>query len=64
MTAALKVISTLTVAGPMRELGAAFEAASGVKLDAEFGPTVLLTAKIKGGAAADLVMLTKEQLDV
>jgi molybdate transport system substrate-binding protein len=59
----LKVLSTLAIAAPMRELAARFERESGIALDGEFGPTVLLMQRLAAGAQPDVVVLTKDKLD-
>lgn len=59
----LKVLSTLAIAAPMRELSQRFERASGLALDAEYGPTVLLVKRLEAGAQPDVVALTKEKVD-
>lgn len=63
MADALKVLSTLAIAGPMRELGRRFEQSSGLTLDAEYGPTVLLMKRLAAGERPDAVALTKDALD-
>lgn len=59
----LKLLSTLAVAAPLRELGPRFEAASGLDLDIELGPTKLLMERIAAGVAADATILTQDRLD-
>jgi molybdate transport system substrate-binding protein len=59
---ALALLSTLAVAAPLRELGPRFEAASGLKLDTELGPTKLLMERIAAGGAADAAILTQDKL--
>jgi molybdate transport system substrate-binding protein len=61
--AGLKLLSTLAIAAPMRELGGRFEAESGIALDSEFGPTVVLMQRLAAGAQPDVVVLTKDKLD-
>lgn len=63
MAETLKVLSTLAIAAPMRELGQRFESSTGIRLDAEFGPTVLLVKRLEAGAEPDVVALTKEKTD-
>jgi molybdate transport system substrate-binding protein len=62
MVAKLKVLSTLAIAGPMRELARRFEQSSGITLDAEYGPTVLLMKRLEAGERPDVVALTKDAL--
>ncbi len=61
--APLKVLSTLAIAAPLRALGGEFERATGIALDAEYGPTVLLMKRLAAGARPDVVALTKEKID-
>lgn len=63
LPAGLKLLSTLAIAAPMRELGGRFEAESGIALDSEFGPTVVLMQRLAAGAQPDVVVLTKDKLD-
>ena len=59
----VRVLSTLAVKGAFAELAIRFEAASGVRIDADFSPTVALLERLRGGEAADVVILTREGLD-
>jgi len=59
----LKILSTLAIAAPMRELGQRFEHTTGITLDAEYGPTVLLVKRLDAGAQPDVVALTKDKVD-
>jgi len=59
----VRVLSTLAVKGAFRELATQFEAASGLRVDADFAPTVALLERLRGGEAADVVILTREGLD-
>ena len=56
----LRVLSTLAVAGAMRGLAARLEEAAGMAVEAEFAPTQVLMPRLRGGEAADLVILTDE----
>ncbi len=47
----------------MRSLAGRFEAASGVRIDADFAPTLALLERLRGGEGADVVILTQEALD-
>src|ERR1700759_3007945 len=40
-----------------------YEAAKGVRIDADFAPTVGLLPRLRGGEKADIVILTREGLD-
>lgn len=59
----VRMLSTLGLMGAMRSLSAAFEAASGIHVDADFAPTLALLKRLRAGEAADLVILTREGLD-
>jgi molybdate transport system substrate-binding protein len=57
------MLSTLGLMGAMRSLATAFEAASGIQVDADFAPTLALLKRLRAGEVADLVILTREGLD-
>ena len=59
----IRVISTLAVMGAMRELGAQYEAETGIAIDADFAPTVALLARLRGGEVADAAILTAAGID-
>ena len=59
----LRMLSTLGLMGAMRSLSSAFEAETGIHVDADFAPTLALLKRLRGGEAADLVILTREGLD-
>ncbi|UGY13994.1 substrate-binding domain-containing protein [Bradyrhizobium septentrionale] len=59
----VRVLSTLALKGAVARLASAYQAASGVAIDADFAPTLALLERLRGGEAADLVILTKEGLD-
>lgn len=59
----IRMLSTLGLMGAMRSLSSAFEAASGIHVDADFAPTLALLKRLRVGEAADLVILTREGLD-
>lgn len=59
----IRLLSTLGLMGAMRSLSSAFEAASGIHVDADFAPTLALLKRLRAGEAADLVILTREGLD-
>jgi molybdate transport system substrate-binding protein len=59
----VRMLSTLGLMGAMRSLSSAYEAATGVRIDADFAPTQALLKRLRGGEAADLVILTREGLD-
>lgn len=59
----IRMLSTLGLMAAMRSLSCAFEAASGIHVDADFAPTLALLKRLRAGEAADLVILTREGLD-
>ena len=59
----VRMLSTLGLMGAMRSLSSAFEAATGIHVDADFAPTLALLKRLRDGEAADLVILTREGLD-
>ncbi len=63
MTDAVRLLSTLALQGALVRLTAQFEAAAGIQVAADFAPTVGLLPRLRGGEAADLVILTREGLD-
>jgi molybdate transport system substrate-binding protein len=58
----LRVLSTLAVKGAFAELAARFQAAGGVRIEADFAPTLALLDRLRRGEAADVVILTREGL--
>jgi molybdate transport system substrate-binding protein len=63
MDNAVRVLSTLALKGAVHSLAGQYEAASGVRIDADFAPTVALLERLRGGEGADVVILTREGLD-
>jgi len=59
----VRMLSTLGLMGAMRSLSAAFEAATGIHVDADFAPTLALLKRMRAGEGADLVILTREGLN-
>jgi molybdate transport system substrate-binding protein len=60
---AVRVLSTLALKGAVHSLAGQYEAASGVRIDADFAPTLALLDRLRGGEGADVVILTREGLD-
>jgi molybdate transport system substrate-binding protein len=58
----LRILSTLAVKGAFAELAVRFQAASGVKVEADFAPTLALLVRLRRNEAADVVILTREGL--
>jgi molybdate transport system substrate-binding protein len=63
MDNAVRVLSTLALKGAVHCLAGHHEAASGVRIDADFAPTLALLDRLRGGEGADVVILTREGLD-
>ncbi|MGY8631545.1 substrate-binding domain-containing protein [Bradyrhizobium sp. 14AA] len=59
----IRMLSTLGLMGAMRSLSSAYETAAGVRIDADFAPTLALLKRLRDGEAADLVILTREGLE-
>src|ERR1700694_1643764 len=59
----LRVLSTRALKGAISRLAARYQADSGVRIDADFAPTLALLERLRGGESADVVILTKEALD-
>ena len=62
MAKAVRVLSTLALKDAVGNLAARFEGESGVRIDADFAPTLALLKRLDGGEGADVVILTKEAL--
>jgi len=58
----VRVLSTLALKGAVVRLAAAYQAASGVAIDADFAPTLALLKRLREDEAADVVILTREGL--
>jgi molybdate transport system substrate-binding protein len=59
----VRVLSTLALKGAINGLAGQFEAETGVRIDADFAPTLALLERLRGGEGADVVILTKEALE-
>jgi molybdate transport system substrate-binding protein len=59
----IRVLSTLALKGAVHGLASQYYAASGVRIDADFAPTLALLTRLRAGEAADVVILTREGLD-
>jgi molybdate transport system substrate-binding protein len=59
----VRVLSTLALKGAVTRLAGQYEAATGVRIDADFAPTVGLLPRLRSGEKADIVILTREGLD-
>ena len=56
----LRLLSTLAVAGALRELGPRLDEAAGMPVETDLSPTLGLLARIRDGERADLAVLTEE----
>jgi molybdate transport system substrate-binding protein len=63
MENAVRLLSTLALMGAVRHLAARFEQQAGIRIDADFAPTIGLLERLRGGEGADVVILTKDALD-
>lgn len=59
----LRVLSTMGLHGAMQAFAPDFEAASGIRIEAEFLPTVRLLERIRAGERGDVAILTAEGID-
>jgi molybdate transport system substrate-binding protein len=59
----VRLLSTLALMGAVRSLAGRYQAALGTRIDADFAPTLGLLDRLRGGEAADVVILTREGLD-
>ncbi|WOH47910.1 substrate-binding domain-containing protein [Bradyrhizobium sp. sBnM-33] len=63
MADAVRMLSTLALKGAVQALAGQYQAAGGVRIDADFAPTLALLDRLRAGEAADVVILTREGLD-
>ena len=59
----VRMLSTLALKGAVRDLATRYETESGARIEADFAPTLALLDRLRGGEAADIVILTREGLD-
>ena len=59
----LRLLSTLALKGAVERLAEQYQAARGVRLDADFAPTVGLLKRLREGEKADVLVLTREGLE-
>jgi molybdate transport system substrate-binding protein len=62
MQTTLRVLSTLALRGAVRSLAGACEAEGGLRIDADFAPTLALLDRLRKGETADVLILTREGL--
>ncbi|MCA1452234.1 substrate-binding domain-containing protein [Bradyrhizobium sp. BRP22] len=58
----IRLLSTLALKGAVVRLAGQYEASSGVRIDADFAPTLALLERIRRGEGADVLILTQEGL--
>jgi molybdate transport system substrate-binding protein len=63
MADGVRLLSTLALQGVLIRLAGQFETATGIRIAADFAPTVGLLPRLRGGEPADLVILTREGID-
>ena len=63
MEKVIRVLSTLALKGAMSGLTGRFQAATAMRIDADFAPTVGLLERLRRGEMADVVILTREGID-
>src|ERR1700759_144920 len=63
MANVLRVLSTLALKGAVGRLAGPYQATTGVRLDADFAPTVGLLKRLREGEQADVLVLTREGLE-
>lgn len=59
----VRLLSTLALRGALVQLAEQYQAAKGIKLDADYAPTVGLLKRLREGEKADVLILTREGLD-
>ena len=59
----VRLLSTLALMGAVRSLAGKYQAEQGTRIDADFAPTLGLLDRLRGGEAADVVILIREGLD-
>jgi molybdate transport system substrate-binding protein len=59
----VRVLSTLALQGAVRSLAGRYQQQTGVRIDADFAPTLALLERLRGGEDADVVILTQEGLE-
>jgi molybdate transport system substrate-binding protein len=58
----VRVLSTLALMGAVRSLAGRYQDERGVRIDADFAPTLGLLDRLRNGEGADVVILTREAL--
>jgi len=63
MSHPIRVLSTLALKGAVHSLAGQYQAAGGMRIDADFAPTLALLERLRSGESADVVVLTREGLE-
>lgn len=63
MSEFVRVLSTLALKGAVSALAGQYAASGGVRIEADFAPTLALLERLRAGEAADVVILTREGLE-
>ena len=63
MESTVRLLSTLALKGVVERLAGPHQAATGVRLNADYAPTVGLLKRLREGEEADVVILTREGLE-
>jgi molybdate transport system substrate-binding protein len=63
MSDTIRLLSTLALKGAVQGLASQYHKASGMRIDADFAPTLALLTRLRAGETADVVILTREGLD-
>jgi molybdate transport system substrate-binding protein len=58
----VRLLSTLALMGAVRHLAGRFETEAGIRIDADFAPTIGLLERLRKGEGTDVVILTREAL--
>lgn len=59
----VRLLSTLALKGAVGHLAGRYQAATGMRIDADFAPTLGLLKRLREGETADVVILTREGLE-
>src|ERR1700710_1608431 len=62
MVDVIRMLSTLALKDAIGALAGRYQAVSGIRIDADFAPTLALLDRLRGGEGADVVILTREGL--
>jgi molybdate transport system substrate-binding protein len=63
MSHPIRVLSTLALKGAVHSLAGQYQAGGGMRIDADFAPTLALLERLRSGESADVVVLTREGLE-